>query len=73
MSEEDIAASDLESNIENAKQTNDKIKKETELECVQVREEFAKLMNSYKVFEAKMENELKMCSAAFSELDRGRM
>ena len=73
MSEEDIAASDLESNIENAKQTNDKIKKETELECVQVREEFAKLMNSYKVFEAKMENELKMCNAAFSELDRGRM
>ena len=73
MSEEDIAASDLEANIEHAKQRNNKIKKETELECVQVREAFAKLMNSYKAFEAKMENELKKCNAAFSELYRHRM
>ena len=73
MSEEDIAASDLESNIENAKQRNDKIKEETELEGIQIRDAFTKLMNSYKAFEANFQTELKRCNAAFSELHKGRM
>ena len=70
MSEEDIAASDLESNIQDVKQRNEKTKKESEMECVQVREAFAKLMKSYKAFEANIEKELKLCNVAFSELEK---
>ena len=72
MSEEEIAASDLESNITDAKLRNEKIKQETESETKLIEENFGKLMTSYKKFNAKMETELRNVAIAFSKLDTGK-
>lgn len=72
MSEEEIAASDLESTITDAKQTNERIKGETESEITLIRDNFGKLMNSYKTFNAKMDIELRKVALAFSKLETGK-
>ena len=70
MSEEDIAANDLESNIEDARQRNDKLKRGTELEVTSIREKFNEVKNSYEKFEAKWKTEMEKYVAAHAKLQR---
>lgn len=68
MSEEEIAASDLNSKIAEAKQKNDSIKREIEDLQKSVREHFYTLKNAYMAFCARMESETKKVQDAFNEL-----
>ena len=68
MSEEEIAASDLNSKIAEAKQKNDSIKREIEDLQKSVREHFCTLKNAYMAFCARMESETKKVQDAFNEL-----
>ena len=72
MSEEEIAASDLEANIVDAKQRNNKIKSETEAEVQYVRENINKLMCSYKAFNTKIDAEMRKVEQAFGKLENGK-
>ena len=72
MSEEEIAASDLESSIIDAKQRNEKIKNETEAEVLHVQENIKKLMECYKAFNTKMEAEMRKVGQAFAKLENGK-
>ena len=73
MSEEEIAASDLDASITSAKQRNKNIEIDTEKEVQHVRETVGKLFESYKMFNAKMEGEVKKVERAFAELNSGKI
>ena len=68
MSEEEIAASDLNSKIEEATKRIQSIK--SEIECLKeyVREEYNKLKKLYNAFLEKLEYETKKVSDAFKKL-----
>ena len=68
MSEEEIAASDLNSKIEEATKRIQSIK--SEIECLKeyVREEYHKLKKAYNAFIEKLEYETKKVSDAFKKL-----
>ena len=68
MSEEEIAASDLNSKIEEATKRIQSIK--SEIECLKeyVREEYHKLKKAYNTFLEKLEYETKKVSDAFKKL-----
>lgn len=68
MSEEEIAASDLNSQIAELKQRNDVIKSEIEDLDKTVREHFHTLKTAYLNFCAKMESETKKVQDAFNQL-----
>ena len=72
MSEEEIAASDLESSIADAKRRNEKIKSETDAEVKVVRENIGKLMDAYRRFNAKIEGDMKKVGESFSKLENER-
>ena len=69
MSEEEIAASDLDASINSAKQRNKQIETETEGEVQHVQETVQQLFDSYKGFNTKIEDEMQKVRVAFEKLE----
>ena len=72
MSEEEIAASDLESKIAEVNRQNDEIKRLTEKEAAMTRDAFNELRSSYLIFDRRMDEELRKLALAWETIENGK-
>lgn len=72
MSEEEIAASDLESKIAEVNRQNDEIKRLKEKEAAMTRDAFNELRSSYLIFDRRMDEELRKLALAWETIENGK-
>ena len=72
MSEEEIAASDLESKIAEVNRQNDEIKRLKEKEAAMTRDAFNELRSSYLIFDQRMDEELRKLALAWETIENGK-
>ena len=72
MSEEEIAASDLESKIAEVNRQNDEIKRLNEKEAAMTRDAFNELRSSYLIFDRRMDEELRKLALAWETIENGK-
>ena len=72
MSEEEIAASDLESKIAEVNRQNDEIKRLKEKEEAMTRDAFNELRSSYLIFDQRMDEELRKLALAWETIENGK-
>ena len=72
MSEEEIAASDLESKIAEVNRQNDEIKRLKEKEEAITRDAFNELRSSYLIFDRRMDEELRKLASAWESIENGK-
>ena len=72
MSEEEIAASDLESKIAEVNRQNDEIKRLREKEAATTRDAFNELRSSYLIFDRRMDEELRKLALAWETIENGK-
>ena len=72
MSEEEIAASDLESKIAEVNRQNDEIKRLKEKEAAMTRDAFNELRSSYLIFDRRMDEELRRLALAWETIENGK-
>ena len=72
MSEEEIAASDLESKIAEVNRQNDEIKRLKEKEEAMTRDAFNQLRSSYLIFDRRMDEELRKLALAWESIENGK-
>ena len=72
MSEEEIAASDLESKIAEVNRQNDEIKRLKEKEEAITRDAFNELRSSYLIFDRRMDEELRKLALAWETIENGK-
>ena len=72
MSEEEIAASDLESKIAEVNRQNDEIKRLKEKEAAMTRDAFNELRSSYLIFDRRMGEELRKLALAWETIENGK-
>ena len=72
MSEEEIAASDLESKIAEVNRQNDEIKRLNEKEAARTRDAFNELRSSYLIFDRRMDEELRKLALAWETIENGK-
>ena len=72
MSEEEIAASDLESKIAEVNRQNDEIKRLKEKEAAMTRDAFNELRSSYLIFDRRMDEELRKLALVWETIENGK-
>ena len=72
MSEEEIAASDLESKIAEVNRQNDEIRRLKEKEAAMTRDAFNELRSSYLIFDRRMDEELRKLALAWESIENGK-
>ena len=72
MSEEEIAASDLESKIAEVNRQNDEIKRLKEKEAAMTRDAFNELRSLYLIFDRRMDEELRKLALAWETIENGK-
>ena len=72
MSEEEIAASDLESKIAEVNRQNDEIKRLKEKEAAMTRDAFNELRSSYLILDRRMDEELRKLALAWETIENGK-
>jgi len=72
MSEEEIAASDLESKIAEVNRQNDEIRRLKEKEAAMTRDAFNELRSSYLIFDRRMDEELRKLALAWETIENGK-
>ena len=72
MSEEEIAASDLESKIAEVNRQNDEIKRLKEKEAAMTRDAFNELRSQYLIFDRRMDEELRKLALAWETIENGK-
>ena len=72
MSEEEIAASDLESKIAEVNRQNDEIKRLKEKEEAITRDAFNELRSSYLIFDRRMDEELRKLALVWESIENGK-